>query len=1536
MTMPKTLLRLIAALLIPCLIADPATCGSLAANLVNGGALASPPAPAAVHLTVHGSRTTLFQSQALLLPLASIRHSFSSSGWVTRRWTSVKKRTQDWAEEHPLWAELIPGALEGAYTAVVLGVSSNQGIAVLTLITLNAMRHLFVGIQRWDPYAHVWERIRLTDFEPDLEWTWKDFWKWQGFAHLISAYGVVVWMVFGLVAPTWVTVLEVIGLQSSMHLWSRAQKLYTDHQLIGHRWSEMRNLGEILILTVGLNREAGDPMIHEMIQARINRVRSRMLRRVRQLTFQKKSADGKPLPLFHEVAAPLSLQAYASTQAFFQTIARLERDREDPHHLGALAEWVASFFPAFDLLHFMEAHAPATKLTRDIAQELYHQVFETYRRGKDNGILVLGIGVPIHLPILTQEAFRLARGKIRRRYLYAPQWKRSLLTYPLILKNALEMRVYSFLKTWRLAHYAMELSERKDGLAKAAWLYWFKKGWVSKDVQEFLDLRRGSEDPHDDPRSLSTLLAYLQSIRLGFGTPEVLPQEVALRQGSDVIHVGIHGRASHVDFVIAQEGGRHPEVNVILILNEQDIQLDRSGDSSDVALTRGLVFHQGRPVFVRFDPPVKLDYLVDYTRRMYRDRFKLRHNVPGPGTDVDSKYFDNKVRMHLILDAKGVRVPTSWPLTELDEDGLLNVADIQKPLDAFIQEVGPVVMKPIDLSGGRGIVFADAGHSHAAAAAAHQLLKAGDQALIQERIEPPYIPEGDQRHDWNLRLLLAYDATRGGPVVSDIVARVGQEGGPINLSLTAQPRLLEEVIEALGYPPSEYVIVRQKVEALALEAYRALQETMVEDGVISEGQPPTHFMGVDIMVARENDEWVPYIIELNSYASGGMYDLEQRLRVLSEQGIAISEDRFGQSVRDWVNTMVVIGRSHRQKENLEPPDSAPEKSVTREPGIEGWPYSGNILMEYFLKSAVIEPGKWVKVENLRALAEYFENGWKGLQDELDRLTADPQAHLLIRENPLRTDEWDYRIDISPAIRAIVWRRLGSVGTLDHLRSMEPIDFAFQTGATFLRRTREFGYRHDRAGFIDERKNSYRFYLDSRMAASMTRVDEFKLLAARSVILHVLHDIGREVDSKSDLIDRAGIILKGFQQFAVLLGPAALDTAEAILQQTITDEKKRMAEAKPSQKKRYQKSIAELEARIQEARTPAFRNHTIAEWNTATGDSHPVPQTRRTARETVASNPAAYTPMPVLLTGLVTGYTPLVILGLAILAWMVLPRAWKEKLSEEIVLIVPILIIDAINFANATALKWLADFVALKKIEQFIAGNPFTDLMVKMVLAAVFAASIQEYIVKSKRKLSISLQDASLALRRTASPDIQQMVNRRIFTNINFLWVWINVGTWTTIAQQFWETGFVSSAFLISSLLWVWLFNDSIKYLFLKTWVSRITDPQRLIRLYPGELDLWGASPDDLKIKAIGYRFSFIRWQHELVLWFDEPYILRWVGLIFPWPIYIVPVPGSWKSGWDLAKDWIKSLRYQPHMTPVPVPVPGRGPRLQDTSLRAAA
>ncbi len=148
----------------------------------------------------------------------------------------------------------------------------------------------------------------------------------------------------------------------------------------------------------------------------------------------------------------------------------------------------------------------------------------------------------------------------------------------------------------------------------------------------------------------------------------------------------------------------------------------------------------------------------------------------------------------------------------------------------------------------------------------------------------------------------------------------------------------------------------------------------------------------------------------------------------------------------------------------------------------------------------------------------------------------------------------------------------------------------------------------------------------------------------------------------------------------------------------------------------------------------------------------------------------------------------------------------------------------------------------------------------------------------------------------------------------------------------------------------------------KELVNKIGNPQRLTRytdvnlskeisdLMAYQAGSWvdvkqAYRPDVHQVKAVGLQWAFDGWKfwtvrQAYVLWYEEPYVWRWVSLLPPWHFYIIPT-SAWVPAKDRVQAWGRDVvsrwaGWVPAKVPrqVPVPIPGRQPFVRP--LRSAA
>src|SRR5262249_33122046 len=152
-------------------------------------------------------------------------------------------------------------------------------------------------------------------------------------------------------------------------------------------------------------------------------------------------------------------------------------------------------------------------------------------------------------------------------------------------------------------------------------------------------------------------------------------------------------------------------------------------------------------------------------------------------------YFENKIRVQLILDKHGVPVPNAiFFVHKYDPNSRIvtSRASHANRIRKFISYFGPSVLKPAASSGGQDVLFVNENNIDAAAGMVMRWLHDGHPSLLQSQVVPPYVNERGKQLDWNLRVFVAWDIVRQQPVVSDMVVRIDEAGGAVNICRTAK------------------------------------------------------------------------------------------------------------------------------------------------------------------------------------------------------------------------------------------------------------------------------------------------------------------------------------------------------------------------------------------------------------------------------------------------------------------------------------------------------------------------------------------------------------------------------------------------------------------------------------------------------------------------------------------------------------------------------------------------------------------------------
>ncbi|MHB8155017.1 MAG: ATP-grasp domain-containing protein [Candidatus Omnitrophota bacterium] len=417
--------------------------------------------------------------------------------------------------------------------------------------------------------------------------------------------------------------------------------------------------------------------------------------------------------------------------------------------------------------------------------------------------------------------------------------------------------------------------------------------------------------------------------RFKFGSPRLLgPSELPYFGG---LNIGIFtAHISEDTIALLQEAGRYGGNRDFMMLTENISFIDTASGRKVPFTNSGIFYLDGELVMAKFSEPIPLFYVIVQADTLGKSVTNIlrTQDVPMPGSDWIVGYTEAKDITSAILNKNGIAVPKTISITVNNNNMLfaskranykevahmlrnINEQAQREILKKFSEQEGinNIVIKPTGGSGGESISFFNISTfegSHKAVIAVSEILVSGRNAVIQERIIPPLVDYYRSKGlDWNLRVFNAR-GNRGNFVVSDCVVRLGKFGSAVNICKGAKVLTFEELARLLRLSQTEAVRFLAEIEKISIDSCMAIEAAMIEDGVLAEGKSSADFIGTDVIARVEGNRLVPYIMEVNCYNSGGMWDLNNHLQSISSKRavkLGIGNDRIGRSCRDWVNTI---------------------------------------------------------------------------------------------------------------------------------------------------------------------------------------------------------------------------------------------------------------------------------------------------------------------------------------------------------------------------------------------------------------------------------------------------------------------------------------------------------------------------------------------------------------------------------------------------------------------------------------------------------
>jgi len=392
------------------------------------------------------------------------------------------------------------------------------------------------------------------------------------------------------------------------------------------------------------------------------------------------------------------------------------------------------------------------------------------------------------------------------------------------------------------------------------------------------------------------------------------------------VNIAISGGVSEDNITLLMQAARYPEAFPFMVLGRE--WFGNNYSQMQVEAKRGIAVKNGRLVYGQFSPPVPVDYRVNYDNlnRGVEGAFQIT-DVPKSGDSFMTEFSEEKDIMNALMQESGldiplwisiVRTPKAFhnnSVTEIKQikrlGNKIDKGNVENLIKGFLARnpIGELVIKPTTGSCGRDVSFFKwdfYDHNRwrmfsEIVDAVWKIICNGENVILQKRVFAPELIINGRKYDSNLRVFVSRDQ-QDQPRVSAIAVRIDDRGGPVNLSLTALALTFDDYCKYLGIEGAAKEKLIAEIEKQAIGAFEVLHRKVKD----FDAKPHRiDFAGVDIIL--EGDQkggFIPQIIEINDYHSGGMWDLDQ---------VAPPEEK-GQSTRLFIETMLRRGREHKQRQ----------------------------------------------------------------------------------------------------------------------------------------------------------------------------------------------------------------------------------------------------------------------------------------------------------------------------------------------------------------------------------------------------------------------------------------------------------------------------------------------------------------------------------------------------------------------------------------------------------------------------------------------